>query len=244
VAVKVPRLGALADGEARLRLRREALVLQRLAHPGIPELLGLGSQDGIDFLVTEYAEGPTLAALLRKNGALDEATTRSLGVQIGAALAEAHRCGVVHCDLKPANAVLTSDDQVKVLDFGQAQLGKDSDGPPIVEEGFRGPAGTLDYMAPERLQRQLPDLRADIWSLGVLLYELATGGRPFRGESPDRIGHAILWEPLQPPSSRSPRLSPGFDRIVLKALEKDRERRYPSAGEMSAELAAAASRID
>jgi serine/threonine protein kinase len=231
VAVKVPLLGALADDEARQQLRGEALALRSLAHPGVTAFLDLGSQDGIDFLVTEYAEGPTLAALLRERGPLDEAAARSLGLQIGAALAEAHRCGVLHCDLKPANVILTPGGQVKIVDFGQARLRRDDAGAPL-------PAGTLPYMAPERLQRQPPDPRADLWSLGVLLYELATGARPFHGDSSDLIVHAILREPPPPASTRHPRLSAGFDRILLKALEKDRDRRYPSAEEMLADLAA------
>jgi serine/threonine protein kinase len=236
VAVKVPLLGALADDQARQRLRCEALALRRLSHPGVPALLDIGSQDDIDFLVTEYAEGPTLAALLREGGPWDETATRSLGLQIGAVLAEVHRCGVVHCDLKPSNVVLSPGHQVKLLDFGQAQLSQDAAGAPL-GECSRSAAGTLLYMAPERLQRQPSDLRVDLWSLGVLLYELATGGRPFRGDSSDLISHAILREPLQPPSSQSPRLSASFDRILLKALEKDRDRRYPSAEEMLADLA-------
>lgn len=233
MAVKVPLLGALAGDEVRLRLRREALALRRLSHPGIPALLDLGSQDGIDFLVTEYAEGPTLAAHLRASGPLDEAATRSLGLRMGAVLEEVHRRGVVHCDLKPANVILGPGDQVKLLDFGQARLSQEQAGAP---PGEPGPAGTLLYLAPERLQRQPPDPRADLWSLGVLLYELATGERPFQGDSPDLVVQAILGEPPRPPSSRNPRLSAGFDRILLKALEKDRDRRYRSAGEMLADL--------
>jgi serine/threonine-protein kinase len=237
VAVKIPLLGALADDQARQRLRCEALALRRLSHPGVTALLDLGSQDGIDFLVTEYAEGSTLAARLREAGPLDEAAARSLGLRIGAVLAEVHRRGVVHCDLKPSNIVLSPGSQVKLLDFGQAQLSRHDAGAPL-GECSRSPAGTLPYMAPERLQRQPSDPRADLWSLGVLLYEQAAGRRPFRGDSSDLIAHAILREPPQPPSSQSPRLSAGFDRILLKALEKDRDRRYPSVDEMLADLAA------
>jgi eukaryotic-like serine/threonine-protein kinase len=231
VAVKIPLLGALADDPARQRLRREALALRSLAHPGVPAFLDLGSQNGIDFLVTEYVEGPTLAARLREGGPLDEAATRSFGLEIGAVLTEIHRRGIVHCDLKPSNIVLSPGGPVKLLDFGQAHLSEDDAGAPL-------PAGTLPYLAPERLQRQPPDPRADLWSLGVLLYELATGARPFRGDTSDRIVHTILSEPPRPPSSRSPRLSASFDRILLKALEKDRDRRYPTAEEMLADLAA------
>jgi len=234
VAIKIPLLGALAGDQIRQRLRGEALALQRLAHPGIPAFLDLDSQDRIDFLVTEFAEGPTLAALLRERGPLEESETRALGLQIAAVLAAVHQSGVIHCDLKPANVVLTPDHQIKLLDFGQAQLRQDSASG--AAEAVHGTAGTLPYLAPERLQRQRPDARADLWSLGVLLYELATGTRPFRGDSFDQIVHAILHESPPPPSSESPRLSAGFDQLLRKALDKDRDQRYQSTGEMMADL--------
>jgi eukaryotic-like serine/threonine-protein kinase len=236
VAVKIPLLGALADDETRNQLRREALVLRRLDHPGVAAFLDSGCEEGIDFLVTEYVEGPTLAALLRERGPWDEDAARSVGLQIGAILAEIHRRGVVHCDVKPANVVLCSDGQVKLLDFGQARLERDGVG--TGEEDSRRPAGTLPYMSPERLERQMPDPRSDLWSLGILLAELATGKRPFRGDSSDRIRHAILHEPPELPSSSSSRLSTAFDRILIKALEKDRDRRYKSAEAMMADLRA------
>lgn len=223
VAVKVPIEGALAGDEARDRLRWEALALGRLDHPGIAALLDTGSEAGIDFLVLEYVEGPTLAARLRGNGPLEEAALLPIACQVAAALEEAHRRGVVHGDLKPGNIALAPCGAVKILDFGQAHLEGE---PPRKDEA------TLPYMAPERLQRKRPDPRSDLWSLGVLLYELATGRRPFRGSTSEETVRSILEETPAPPSAHAPRLSALFDRLVLRALEKDPDRRHPSAGAM------------
>jgi serine/threonine protein kinase len=239
VAVKLPIEGALAGDVARDRLRREAAALGRIDHPGVPRLLGHGSQDGIDFLVMEYVEGPTLAGRLRERGPLEEPALLALALRIAAVLAAVHRRGVIHCDLKPGNVILGPDGGLKLLDFGQARLAGDRALAP--GESFREAAGTVSYMAPERFLRRRPDPRADLWSLGVLLYETATGRRPFRGEGPDAIIRAIRRETPEPPSAHAPRLSPRFDRVALKALEKDPDRRYQTAGGMGRALARARS---
>jgi serine/threonine-protein kinase len=227
VAIKVPLEGALADSPARERLRREAFALERLDHPSTPTFLDLGSQDGIDFLALEYVEGRTLRDLLRKSGPTEEAALLALGLQIAAALGEIHRRGVIHCDLKPSNVVLTPDGAVRLLDFGHAR---------IVGEDCRKDTGTLPYMAPERLQGRPSDARGDLWSLGVLLFEMATGQRPFRGATSEETTAAIREGCLIAPSCRRSGLSDRFDRIVLRALEKDPERRYASAVDMCRDL--------
>lgn len=227
VAVKLPIEGALADDASRQRLRREGLALQRLDHPSVPAFLDLGSQDGIDFLVLDHVEGRTLASHLRESGPLDEAALLGLGLEIAAALGEAHRCGVIHCDVKPSNVVLAPHGGVKLLDFGHARL---------VGEDFRGDSGTLPYMAPERLREGPVDARVDLWSLGVLLYEAATGERPFRGASAAETAATIREGRFAPPSSLRPELSSHLDRIVERALESDPGRRYPSADQMSRDL--------
>jgi serine/threonine protein kinase len=214
VAIKLPIEGALAGPESRSRLQREARILERLDHPSIPKLLEIRSEDGIDFLVLELVEGPTLASRLP----LEEAVVRSIGVEIGSALEELHRRGVIHGDLKPGNVTLSP---LKLLDFGQACLAGES----------AAESGTLPYMSPEHLRHERLDSRADLWSLGVLLYEAATGRRPFQGGTPEEIIQAILETDPAPPG-----ISERFDGIVLKALEKDRERRYGSAAEMTRDL--------
>jgi eukaryotic-like serine/threonine-protein kinase len=221
VAIKIPIEGALAGDVPRERLRREALILSRIDHPGVVARLDQGSQDGLDFLVMELVEGPTLAQRLQ-SGPLEEAAVLGLGARIGAVLDAVHQRGVIHCDLKPGNVVLTADGAVKVLDFGQARLLGEADPP---GESFIEAAGTVSSMAPERFQGWTADRRADLWSLGVLLYEAATGVRPFRGDGPAAVIRAILSETPAPPSAHDPRLSPRLDRIVLKALQKDPDRR-------------------
>lgn len=224
VAVKVPVEGALAGPAIRLRLRREAEALGRLRHPSVAALLDSGSQDGIDFLVLEYVEGPALADRL-KEGPLEEAAVLALGAQLASALAEAHRQGVLHCDVKPGNVLLPPGGPPKLIDFGQARLVGEDAPIPDSRKALREDGGTIPYMAPEWYQGRRPDARVDLWSLGVLLYEAATGRRPFRNGDPEEIVAAVLGETPAPPSAVRPGLSARFDRIVLRALEKDPDRR-------------------
>ncbi|MFL6262723.1 MAG: serine/threonine-protein kinase [Thermoanaerobaculia bacterium] len=215
VAVKIPIEGALAGEVSRQRLRREAAALGRIDHPGVVARLDHGSQDGLDFLVMELVEGPTLAEILYQSGPLEETAVLDLGARIEAVLEATHQSGVIHCDLKPGNVVLPGGGAVKLLDFGQARLAGEPDLP---GQSFREAAGTVSYMAPERFQDWPPDPRADSWSLGVLLYELATGIRPFRGQDANAMIRAILNEAPAPLSQR-------LDRIVLNLLEKDPNKR-------------------
>lgn len=213
VTIKIPIEGALAGEISRERLRREGLLLGRIDHPGVVARLGEGSQDGLDFLVMELVEGPTLAQRLQ-SGPLEEAAVLDLGDRIGAVLEAVHRSGVIHCDLKPGNVVLTAEG-VKLLDFGQARLAGEPDPP---GESFIEAAGTVSYMAPERFQGWTADRQADLWSLGVLLYEAATGVRPFRGEGIPAVIQAILNEAPAPLSRR-------LDPFVRNLLKKDPNKR-------------------
>lgn len=221
VVIKTPVEGALAGPAARLRLRREARALGRLDHPSIAALLDSGSQDGLDFLVLEYVEGPTLADCLP----LEEAAVLSLGFQLASALDAIHRRGVLHCDVKPGNVLLPPGGPPKLIDFGQARLEGEDSPIPDSRRALREDAGTIPYMAPEWYQGKRPDARVDVWSLGVLLYEAATGRRPFRDGDPEEIVTSVLADTPAPPSALRPGLSERFDRIVLKALEKDPARR-------------------
>jgi eukaryotic-like serine/threonine-protein kinase len=230
VALKVPVEGALAGPAARQRLRREAAALEKLRHPSIVPFIDYDSQDEIDFLVLEWVEGPTLADRLLREGPLEEAAVLALGDQLASALAEAHRHGVLHCDVKPGNVLLPPDSPPKLIDFGQARLEGEDASIPDSRKALREDAGTIPYMAPEWYQGRRPDARVDIWSLGVLLYEAVTGRRPFHGEDPEEIVAAVLGETPAPPSAVRPGLSARFDRIILGALEKNPDRRYPSAG--------------
>lgn len=240
VAVKVPVEGALAGPAARQRLRREARVLEDLRHPSVVSFIDHGSQDEIDFLVLEWVEGPALADRLLKEGPLDEAAVLDLGRHLLSALGEAHRQGVIHCDVKPGNVLLPPGGPPRLIDFGQARLAEEDAPVPDSRQALREDSGTIPYMAPEWYQGRRPDARMDLWSLGVLLYESATGRRPFQGGDPEEIVAAVLGEAPAPPSAVRSGLSERFDRVVLKALERDPERRYGSAGAMSSGLRASA----
>jgi len=237
VAVKVLPEGAIADEATRKRFHQEALALGRLNHPNIETVYEFGSEDGIDFVVTEYIPGRTLAKLI----GLDQFTEpeiRRLGAQIGFALEEAHQQGVLHCDLKPANILVTPKRQMKLIDFGLAKLAARGESETTLTQtcGERA-GGTLAYLAPERLKGKPPTRQSDIYALGIVLYELATGKRPFAEDSPAALIGAILSQ--VPPTVREvkPGVSEDLEHTIGKCLEKEPEKRYASASELIADLA-------
>jgi len=236
VALKVLPTGSLADDAARKRLRKEALALAKLSHPNIETIYELGSQDGVDFLVTEYVAGATLADRIG-NGPLPESELLQIASQIVSALDEAASNGLVHLDLKPRNMMLTPKGQVKLLDFGLARIVKPKEGDATWSVTTMAvPAGTPPYMAPEQLMGRPLDARTDIYALGACLYELATGSTPFRGGSLPELIAAVLHTPLEPPSAIRPGLSPGLERAILKCLQRAPEQRYQTVGELLADL--------
>src|SRR5229473_2515096 len=198
VALKVLPSGTLSDDSARRHFRREALALAKLNHPNIETVYEFGSQDDLDFLVMEYVSGRTLAERLVR-GALPEKEVIALGMQIVAAIEEAHERGIVHRDLKPANVAITARGQAKVLDFGLAKLLRPDD--ELTTDHLtdsQAAAGTLPYMSPEQLLGEPVDARGDVYSIGVVLYEMVTGRRAFSGDLPSRVIDAILPGPAPP----------------------------------------------
>src|SRR3989449_1281036 len=237
VAIKVLPTGTLADDTARKRFRKEALALAKLSHPNIGVIHDFDTQEGVDFLVMEYIAGTTLAERLTA-GALPEKEVLAVGAQIVAALEEAHEHGVVHRDLKPGNILVTPKGQAKVLDFGLAKLLRPESEISTSDElsSTAALAGTLPYMSPERLRGEPADARSDIYGAGAVLYEMATGQRPFREELATRLADAILHQPPVSPRALNARVSPELERIILKCLDKDPDNRYQSAKEMAADL--------
>ena len=237
VALKVLPAETLTDEVARKRFRKEALALSKLNHPNIATIYDFDTQDGVDFLVMEYVEGTTLSEKL-SNGPLPEEEVTKLGRQVADALEEAHEHGVIHRDLKPGNVMVTSKGQAKVLDFGLAKLVRPVSETAVTESLTETPAaaGTLPYMAPEQLQGQEVDARTDIYALGAVLYQMATGRRPFPEAQAPQLIAAIMNESPQLPSGLNSRISAGLESIILKALEKDPEQRYQSSRELNTDL--------
>ncbi len=237
VAIKVLPEGMLADPDALKRLGKEARTLSKLNHPNIVSVRDFLTHEGASFLVMEFVPGVTLANRLSQ-GPIETAEVVLLGTQICSALEEAHEAGIVHCDLKPGNIMVTPKEQVKVLDFGLARFQTVSEGARTETISVTGAlAGTVPYMAPEQLLGAKPDRRSDVYSLGVVLYEMCTGKRPFDEKTAPRLTEAILHQAPRVPSTSNPLVSSAFDSILLKALEKEPEHRYQSVRELSVDLA-------
>src|SRR6185437_5034332 len=237
VALKVLPAGTISATGARARFHKEALALARLNHPHIATVHEFGSQDGVDYLVIEYIAGVTLNTKLLA-GALSEQELMGLAVQLAQALEAAHEQGVVHRDLKPGNLRLSSQGQLKVLDFGLAKLARPLDASLATETLGQNQmlSGTLPYMSPEQVRGQNVDQRTDIWAAGAVMYEMATGQRPFPERHPPQLIDDILRQPPKPPTALKPGLPPGLEAIILKALDKDPERRYQTARELRVDL--------
>jgi TolB-like protein/Tfp pilus assembly protein PilF len=239
VALKVLGPGLLADESARRRFHREALALAKLNHPHVAQVYDFASEGGVDFLVMELVPGEALSER-SAFGPLPEADVVRYGLELAAGLRAAHAEGVVHCDLKPANLRLTREGEVKILDFGLARLRRPSPATGEANETLGSTdlvvSGTLPYMAPEQLRAERLDERTDVWAAGIVLYELATGTRPFRDTVPAKLTDAILHAAAEPPSQRLAGVSPGLQQVILKCLEKDAGRRYQSAGELRLDL--------
>ena len=243
VAIKVlsPRLAATP--EVRARFEREARTISQLNHPHICTLYDIGREDETDYLVMELLDGETLAHRLER-GPLPVAEVLDLGTQIAEALDRAHRVGIVHRDLKPGNIMLTKSGS-KLMDFGLARAsglvplsGAVSESPtvsrPLTAEGTI--VGTFQYMAPEQLEGKEADARTDVWALGCVLYEMATGRRAFEGKSQASLIAAIIERQPAPPSQVMPLLPPALDHVVRECLTKDPDERIQTAHDAKLQL--------
>ncbi|MGE5347385.1 MAG: protein kinase domain-containing protein [Acidithiobacillales bacterium] len=238
VAIKVLPAALALDAEQRERFRREALAASALNHPNICTVYDLFESGEKTFIVMELVEGRTLHAVLA-NGPLPAAEVLSVALQIADALDEAHRAGILHRDVKSSNIMLTRRGQVKVLDFGLAKLlgtSQAAEGSTLARLTAEGTTlGTLSYMSPEQLLGKV-DRRSDLFSFGVVLYEMVTGRLPFEGSTPIAVSDAILHAP--PRDFGDLHLPEGLKTVIRKLLEKEPARRFASAEEVRSELKA------
>lgn len=242
VAIKFLPDDARADADAIQRFQREARVISNLNHPHICTLYDIGTHESRQFMVMELLDGQSLKDRIAR-GALPLDEVLELGTQMADALEAAHAQGVVHRDIKPANLFVTKRGSIKVLDFGVAKLGEagraDAGLTMAASDQLtvRGTTiGTIAYMSPEQARGQEIDARSDLFSAGVVLYEMAVGRPPFDGTTPATIFEGLLTKAPVPPSQINAAMPPELDRIIFKALEKDRETRYQGAAELRADL--------
>ena len=236
VALKVLPAKAFADDAARKRFHLEAQAVGRLIHPNIATAFDFPEWNGIDFLVTEYVAGARLDEKLA-HGPLPEETVLALGRELASGLEAAHHEGIIHRDLKPGNLRFTESGQLKILDFGLAELID-----PAVDVASAETVslamtltGTLPYMAPEQFEG-ITDQRTDLWAAGVVLYELATGQLPFPQTQMQSLRKAIRHEEPKRPTEINPAISSGLENVILRALEKNPKRRYQAATQLHDDL--------
>ncbi len=232
VAVKVLLENLANDESFVVRFTREARLVASLNHPNIVHVYDAGRAENLLYFAMEYVSGPTVGQLLKQKGKLPVAQAVDVAIQVAAALDYAYaEVQLIHRDIKPENMILDRWGKVKVVDFGLARV---AGGNTITRVGTV--VGSLYYVSPEQLLGRKLDGRADVYALGVALYEMLTGQRPFLGKNLGELSHAILLGPLTPPSSLESSIPPALEAALLKAMERDREQRYSSAGEFEAAL--------
>jgi len=229
VAVRVLPPGLLRSEDARRRFRREALALYRVHHPHLADVIDVVHENGVDLVVTEYVPGETLAKMLER-GRVPEPLAARLVTQIAEALSTGHERGLVHRHLNPRNVMIGPGGWVKLLDFGLPRDFDDDTG------GRAVPLDRLAYAAPEQVQGRRGDARADLYALGVMLYEMLTGERPHSSHDAESLARQIAQVPAPRPTRFNRQVSPAIEEIVLMCLEKEPGRRYLTALDLAADL--------
>jgi serine/threonine protein kinase/Tfp pilus assembly protein PilF len=231
VALKLIKPEVAKDKKTIERFRNELKLARNIRHKNVCGMFDLGETEGAHFITMEYVRGEDLRSSIRRFGQLPIGKSLSIAKQICEGLSEAHRLGVVHRDLKSNNIMIDKEGNVRIMDFGIARS--------LETKGITGAGvmiGTPEYMSPEQVEGKEVDQRSDIYSLGVILYEMLTGRVPFEGDTPFTIGMKHKGEKPQNPKELNTQISNDFNRLILRCLEKEKEKRYQSAGEVRAEL--------
>lgn len=230
-AVKILKKEFCTDTGVVDKFKREATAIANLSDPNIVNILDVGTQDDINYIVMEYVKGKTLKQLIREKGKIDSQKTIEYAIQITKALDCAHRNNIIHRDVKPQNILVTEDDIIKVTDFG---IAKSTDSQTITNTSKI--LGSAHYFSPEQAKGNYVDYRTDIYSLGIVLYEMVTGRVPFDGESPVTVALKHIQEPAIPPQIINPAIPDNLSKLILKAIEKEPINRYQSTKEFLNDL--------
>jgi len=231
IALKLIKPEISSDKKTIERFQNELKLARKISHRNVCRMHHLEKSEGNYFITMEYVDGENLKGMIRMMGQLSSGQAVSIAKQVCEGLSEAHRIGVVHRDLKPSNIMIDKDGNAKIMDFGIARS--------LTGKGITGVGvmiGTPEYMSPEQVESKEIDQRSDIYSLGVILYEMVTGRIPFEGDTPYSIGVKHKSEAPRNPKEINPQISDDLNRMILRCLEKEKEKRYQSAGELRSEL--------
>ncbi len=231
IALKVIRPEVAADDSTIERFRNELKLARKVRHKNVCQMFDLNIREGTYYITMEYVSGQDLKGLIRQSGRLAVETAVAIAKQVADGLVEAHGLGVVHRDLKPGNIMVDRDGQVRIMDFGIARS--------LGMKGITGAGvmiGTPEYMSPEQVEGKDVDERSDMYSLGIILYEMVTGRVPFEGDSPFTVGVKHKSEIPAPPEELNPHIPEDLSRVILKCLEKEKTKRYQNAAELRLDL--------